>query len=86
MTGGGIMAYSVPEGAEIYIDGSPAIYPSGGTITTPAMIKEIPVGMHYITFKFPGYVEETKITDVIEGQWADVDAILHQEIPKLPKP
>lgn len=86
MTGGGIMTYSVPEGAEIYIDSSPAIYPSGGIITTPAMIREIPIGMHYITFKLPGYIDETKMAEVMEGQWTDVDAILHQELPKLPLP
>lgn len=80
------MAYSVPEGAEIYIDGSPAIYPSGGIIITPAMIREIPVGTHYVTFKLLGYVEDTKIAEVREGQWTDVDAILHQGFPKLPTP
>lgn len=46
---GGIMAYSVPDSAEIYI-------------------------------------EETKVAYVREGQLIDVDAILHTEFPKLPKP
>lgn len=80
------MAYSVPDNAEIYIDGTPAIYPSGKIMKTPIMISDVPVGIHYVTFRFPGYTEETKVADVREGQWTDVDAILHTEFPTLPKP
>ena len=77
------MVYSVPSGAEIYIDGTQAITPSGLSINTPAFVSEIPVGTHSVTFILPGYITETKISEIREGQWSDVDAILHTEIPKL---
>lgn len=48
------MAYSVPDSAEIYIDGTPAIYPSGEIMRTPIMISDVPVGIHYMTFKLHG--------------------------------
>lgn len=76
---GGIMVYSYPDGAEIYIDGTPAIYPLGEIIRTPVFINNISIGTHHITFRLPGYIDKIKTIDVRYNEWVDIDAILQPD-------
>jgi len=75
MPTGTILAYSIPDGAQVLIDGSvaPTMF---GFARTPAMIHEISAGVHNITFRLPGYSEETLSASVPQGGYTTVTAIL----------
>jgi hypothetical protein len=76
MPTGGILAYSIPDGAQVLIDGSvePTMF---GFARTPAMIKEIAAGIRRVTFRLPGYTEITMSTEVPQGGYSTVTAILY---------
>lgn len=75
MPTGTILAYSIPDGAQVLIDGSiaPTMF---GFARTPAIIHEVAAGKHNVTFKMPGYIDETLSTDVPQGGYTTVTAIL----------
>ena len=76
MPTGIIMAYSVPDGAQVYIDGvaQPGRF---GIARTPTLIPEVPAGTRNVTFTLPGYINDTKAVDVPQGGFATVYGILH---------
>ena len=75
MPTGTILAYSVPSGAQVFIDGSivPSIF---GFARTPTVIHGVFAGTRYITFILPGYAETTISSEVPQGGYSTVTAIL----------
>lgn len=79
MPTGTILAYSIPDGAEVFIDGF--MFPTRfGFSRTPAIIPEVSAGTHNITFKLAGYIDENKSVNVAQGGWITVYAIMHQKV------
>jgi hypothetical protein len=76
MPTGIILAYSIPDGADVYVDGytMPSRF---GLSRTPAMIHEVAAGTHTITFRLAGYNDETKVVNVAQGGYAAVYGIMH---------
>lgn len=75
MPTGTILAYSIPDGAEILIDGSspPTRF---GFARTPAVIPEVFAGIHNVIFRLPGYIDEIKSISVPQGGYSTVNAVL----------
>jgi hypothetical protein len=78
MPTGIILAYCIPDGASVLIDGH-AVSTVFGPAITPAIIHEVTAGTHSITFRAIGYIEETKTVIVRQGGYTTVTAILHAE-------
>jgi len=75
MPTGTILAYSVPDGANVLVDG--ISYPSMfGVSRTPTMIPQIPAGNHTVIFRLPGYIEETVTVNVLPDGYATASAVL----------
>lgn len=74
---GSIRMYSIPEGAEIYIDGNPLRDTSGNIAKTPLTLTDVNAWPHWIIFKMSGYFDEIKLAGVIKGRTSDVYAIMH---------
>ena len=72
-----ILAYSVPDGAEVFIDGASASS-RYGSARTPVLIPEVSAGRHNVTFRLRGYNEETLSVDIPQGGYSTVTAILHR--------
>lgn len=76
MPTGTILAYSIPDGAQVLIDGTTA--PTRfGFARTPAIVDGVSAGTHNVTFRLPGYVETTISTEVPQGGYTTITAILH---------
>ena len=76
MPTGIIMAYSIPDGAQVFIDGVPQ--PTRfGIARTPTLIPEVPAGIRNVTFTLSGYSSDTKTINVPQGGYATVYGILH---------
>lgn len=75
MSTGIILAYSIPDGAQVLIDGSQA-FTSYGFARTPAIISGVAANTHYVTFRLPGYIDETKTINVPQGGFTSVTGIL----------
>lgn len=75
MPTGTILAYSIPDGAEVFVDGS-SLPTRFGIARTPAMIPEVFAGTHNITFRLTGYIDEIKSVSVPQGGYTTVYAIL----------
>ena len=75
MPTGTILAYSIPDGADVLVDGFtlPTMF---GYARTPTLIPEVFAGTHNVTFRLPGYTEETKSVNVPQGGYATVYGIL----------
>jgi hypothetical protein len=78
MPTGTVLAYSVPDGAEILIDNAP-VSSRFGSARTPAIIPEVSGGTHNITFRLYGYVEKIMVIQVQQGGYATITAILNPE-------
>ena len=73
---GYLVANTIPDGAEIFIDGQAIFDTVGKVLTTPASILGIVVGKHTVSFKKKGY-SDTNIDVFIEnGLYSDAYAIL----------
>lgn len=75
MPTGIILAYSIPDGADVYVDGV-ALPTRFGIARTPAMIPGISAGTHDVTFRLSGYIGETKTVSIEQGGYATIYAIL----------
>lgn len=75
MPTGTILAYSIPDGADVYVDGftMPSRF---GFSRTPTIIPEVYAGTHAVTFRLAGYIDETKYITVAQGGYATVYGIL----------
>lgn len=65
---GSISFASVPEGAEIFLDGVDQL------VRTPATITDVPVGSHTYTLKLSGYNDYTGTVEVLKDQTVSVTA------------
>lgn len=76
MPTGIILAYSIPDGAQVFIDGfiAPTMF---GYARTPSLIDKVSAGIHNVTFKLPGYADTTLSTSVPQGGYSTVTAILN---------
>lgn len=73
---GYLVANTIPDGAEIYVDGQPIFSTVGKVLATPASILGIVVGKHTVTFRKKGY-SDTNIEIYIEnGLYSDASAVL----------
>ncbi len=81
---GTIRVYSFPDGANIYIDDNAVRDQSGQIVKAPVVITDVPAGARRVTFRMPGYMEESKIVDVEPGAWSDTYATMRLEFPKFP--
>ena len=79
MPTGTILAYSVPDGADVFVDGIRVPSKFGGIARTPAVIPEVSADKHNITFRLDGYDEETISVDVSQGGYSTVTAILNRK-------
>jgi hypothetical protein len=75
MPTGTVLAYSIPDGADVYVDGM-ALPTRFGIARTPALIPGIYAGSHDITFRLAGYISTTKTVRIEQGGYATVYAIL----------
>ena len=75
MPTGIILAYSIPDGAEVLIDNVRA-FTRFGTARTPALIPEVSASVHNVTFRLYGYVEKTIYVQIQQGGYSSVTAIL----------
>lgn len=69
---GTIRAYSIPDGADVFIYKNPVLDQSGNVATTPVMITDVPDGIRQVTFVMDGYFNETEFVDVDFGEYSDV--------------
>lgn len=69
---GTIVAYTFPEGAEIYIDEQLITTEIGTTVKTPATITDIPEGRHEIMFRMPQFLDEYRIVYVVAGSSSEI--------------
>jgi len=67
---GSISFASVPEGAEIFLDGEDQ------SVRTPVTITDVPAGSHTYTLKLSGYNDFAGTVDVLKDQTANVSAEL----------
>ncbi len=75
MPTGTILAYSIPDGAQVLVDGGvvPTMF---GFARTPTIIHEVAAGTHSITFRIPGYIDERLFTEVPQGGYTTITAIM----------
>ena len=78
MPTGTILAYSIPDGAEVLVDGNRTPSKFGGTARTPAIIPDVAADRHSVTFILNGYHEETIYVDIPQGGYSTVTAILRR--------
>lgn len=73
---GHIVANTIPDGAEIYLDGRPVYDSIGDIATTPVTILNITTGVHSVTFRKQGYFDENVDVLIQNGLYSDAGAIL----------
>lgn len=73
---GHIVANTIPDGAEVYLDGQPIFDSLGLIAKTPVTILDIVTGIHKVTFKKQGYFDENVNVSIQNGLYSDVGAVL----------
>ena len=73
---GNLVANTIPDGAEIYIDGKPIFDSIGKVLTTPASVLGIVVGQHTVTFRKKEYSDENVEVYIENGLYSDAHAEL----------
>lgn len=73
---GHVVATTIPDGAEVYLDGQPVFDSLGRIATTPVTILNISTGKHRITFRRDGYFDENVYVYVENGLYSDASAVL----------
>jgi len=76
ITYGHIVANTIPDGAEVYIDGQPVYDSIGNIATTPVTLLGIITGVHSVTFRKQGYSDETVNVLIQNGLYSDAGTIL----------
>lgn len=82
MPTGIVLAYSIPDGANVLLDNN-VVFSRFGIARTPAIIPEVSAGTHSITFKLSGYVENTMSVQVLQGGYTTVTGILKPETKSI---
>jgi hypothetical protein len=78
MPTGTVLAYSIPDGADVYIDNI-KVFTRFGSARTPALIPEVSAGTHDITFRLYGYAENTISARIHQGGYTTITGILNRE-------
>lgn len=78
MPTGIILAYSIPDGAEVLIDNVPA-FTRFGIARTPSLIPGVSAGTHDVTFRLYGYIEKNMYIQIQQEGYSSVTAILNHE-------
>jgi hypothetical protein len=73
---GYMVATTIPDGAEIFIDGQPIFDTVGKVLTTPASVLGIVTGKHTVTFRKKGYSDENIGVYIENGLYSDAYAVL----------
>jgi hypothetical protein len=76
MPTGIVLAYSVPDGVQVLVDGHPESAGFGIT-RTPTIIHDVYAGIRAITFTLPGYKDVTIYVDVPQNGYSTITAIMH---------
>ncbi len=76
VTYGHMVANTIPDGAEIYLDGQSVRDINGNIATTPSSITGIITGIHTVTFKKAGYTDISITIEIQNGLYSDVRTIL----------
>lgn len=79
ITYGHIVANTIPDGAEVYIDEQPVFDTVGRVVTTPVTILDITTGVHRVTFKKQGYFDQNIDVLIQNGLYSDASVILKLE-------
>jgi hypothetical protein len=77
VTYGHMVTSTIPDEAEIYLDGQPVLDINGNIAKTPSSVTGIITGIHTVTFKKAGYVDTSVTIDVQNGLYSDARATLH---------
>jgi hypothetical protein len=78
MPTGIILAYSIPDGAQVFVDGYTESTGFGIT-RTPAMIHDVYAGTRVLTFVLPGYKNVTISIDLQQNGYSTVTAIMYPD-------
>lgn len=73
---GHMVASTIPDGADIYIDNQPVRDINGQIATTPSSVVGIITGIHNVTFKKVGYMDTSITIGVQNGLYSDAHVIL----------
>ena len=73
---GNLVVNTIPDEAEIYIDGKPIFDSIGKILTTPASVLGIVVGKHIVRFRKRGYSDENVDVYIENGLYSDAYAEL----------
>ncbi len=73
---GGLYIFSNPPGADIYIDYKPVLDDNGNIAKAPAILTDIPQGLHTIIFKLTGHHDDVVTSQVVGGYYSSVYGIL----------
>jgi hypothetical protein len=76
VTYGHMVTSTIPEGAEIYVDGQHVLDTNGHIVTTPSTITGIVTGLHNVTLVKDGYISVNVLVEIRNGQYSDVQATL----------
>jgi hypothetical protein len=76
MTYGYMVANTIPDSAEVYMDGQPVLDTVGKIATTPVSIIDIATGIHRVTFRKQGYLDENVDVLIQNGLYSDIYATL----------
>ncbi len=73
---GGLYIFSNPPGADIYMDWNPVKDSAGNIVKAPAILTDIPQGLHTISFKLTGYHDDIVTTEIVGGYYSSVYGVL----------
>lgn len=79
---GYLVANTIPDDAEIYIDNKPVFDTLGKVLTTPASVLGIVVGRHIVTFKKKGFSDTNVEVYIENGLYSDASAVLQNRHKK----
>ena len=71
-----ISIQSIPEGAEIHLDGNPIRTTSGNVAKAPLILSYVPEGPHWLTLKMPGYFDEIRLVGSITNMQHNVYIVM----------
>lgn len=76
VTYGHMVTSTIPDGAEIYLDGQHVLDVNGNIATTPSTVTGIVTGLHTVTFEKDGYISVNILVEIKNGLYSDVQATL----------
>ena len=83
---GNLVANTIPDGANVYIDGQPILDSIDRIVTTPTTILNITTGRHKITFRKDGYFDEDVYVYIDNGLYSDAFVVLRPKMVAMSTP